>query len=97
MFLTCIALSCMDVNSDNVIILHYDELINPSIFTVVSPTYFHQDFEAIGIDKRGFKLRLEKAAKKLPSLPIETSIPVSCVPLIGCGTWTCILGNNFRM
>lgn len=47
-------------------------------FTVfVSSTYFHQDFEAIGIDKRGFKLRLEKAAKKLPSLPIETAIPVS--------------------
>ena len=40
-------------------------------------SYFHQDFEAIGIDKRGFKLRLEKAAKKLPSLPIETAIPVS--------------------
>lgn len=37
-----------------------------------------QDFKAIGIDKRGFKLRLEKAAKKLPSLPIETDIPVSC-------------------
>ena len=51
-------------------------------------TYFHQDFEAIGIDKRGFKLRLEKAAKKLPSLPIETAIPVSCVPL-RCDTWTC--------
>ena len=75
-----------------------DQFYNyPLIVTLlVSPTYFHQDFEAIGIDKRGFKLRLEKAAKKLPSLPIETSIPVSGLPLIGCGTWNCILGN-FRI
>ena len=35
-----------------------------------------QDFKAIGIKKRGFRLRLEKAAKKLPSLPIETDVPV---------------------
>ena len=48
--------------------------------------YFHQDFEAIDIDKRGFKLRLEKAAKKLPSLPIETAIPVSYY-LIEIPTW----------
>ena len=36
---------------------------------------------------------MEKAAKKLPSLPIDTSIPVSCVLLIGCGTWTRILAE----
>ena len=41
-----------------------------------------QDFEAIGIDKRGFRLRLQKAAKKLPSLPIYTDVPVSLVVLI---------------
>ena len=35
-----------------------------------------QDFEAIGIDKRGFRLRLQKAAKRLPSLPIYTDVPV---------------------
>ena len=37
---------------------------------------FSKDFEAIGIDKRGFRLRLEKAAKKLPSLLIDIDIPV---------------------
>jgi hypothetical protein len=36
-----------------------------------------QDFEALGIDKRGFRLRLQKAAKRLPSLPIYTDVPVS--------------------
>ena len=36
-----------------------------------------QEFKAIGISKQGFVLRLEKAAKKLPALVIETDVPVS--------------------
>ena len=36
-----------------------------------------QDFEAIGIEKRGFRLRLQKAAQTLPTLPIEADLPVS--------------------
>ena len=35
-----------------------------------------QDFEAIGIDKRGYVLRLEQAAKRLPKMTIETVVPV---------------------
>lgn len=33
---------------------------------------FPQDFEAIGIDKRGFRLRLEKTAKLLQSLECKS-------------------------
>ena len=44
-------------------------------------TYFYvlQDFEAINIDKRGFRLRLQKAARRLASLPIYTDVPVSTI------------------
>ena len=42
-----------------------------------------QDFEAIGINKRGFRLRLQMAAKKLPSLPIHTDVPVGITLPIG--------------
>ncbi|CAI8032187.1 Chitin synthase, partial [Geodia barretti] len=34
-----------------------------------------REFKAIGIDKLGFVLRLEKAAKKLPAMVIETDVP----------------------
>ncbi len=32
--------------------------------------------QAIGLIKKGFILRLEKAAKLLPSLPIQVHVPV---------------------
>ena len=35
-----------------------------------------KEFRAIGIEKQGFVLRLEKAAKKLPTMVIETEVPV---------------------
>ncbi len=38
--------------------------------------YFLQDFEAIGIDKRGYRLRILKAAAKLPSFSIHVDVPV---------------------
>ena len=38
--------------------------------------YLLQDFEAIGIDKRGFRLRILKAAAKLPSFSIHVDVPV---------------------
>ncbi len=36
-----------------------------------------QDFKAIGIDKRGYRLRLLGAAAKLPSFSIYVDVPVS--------------------
>ena len=36
-----------------------------------------QEFKAIGINKQGLVLRLEKAAKELPAKVIETDVPVS--------------------
>ena len=36
-----------------------------------------QDLEEIGIDSKGFRLRLENAAKRLPSLRVYTEVPVS--------------------
>ena len=39
-------------------------------------TPFKQEFRAIGIKKRGFVLRLEKATTKLPPMVIETKVPV---------------------
>lgn len=46
--------------------------------------FYVKDFEAIGIDKRGFRLRLQKAAKRLPSLPIYTDVPVSQYQVSPC-------------
>ncbi|XP_065897233.1 chitin synthase chs-2-like isoform X2 [Dysidea avara] len=34
-----------------------------------------EDFEAIGIEKRGFQLKLEKEVNKLPTPDIETNVP----------------------
>lgn len=45
------------------------------LFSTAS-SFIFQDFEEIGIDKRGFRLRLIKAAKKLPILPIQVDVPV---------------------
>ena len=39
--------------------------------------YFIQDFIAIGIDKRGFQLKLENEVKKLPTPELSSSVPVS--------------------
>ena len=39
-------------------------------------TLLKQEFRAIGIKKQGFVLRLEKAAKMLPAMVIETKVPV---------------------
>ena len=44
-----------------------------------------QEFRAIGIKKLGFVLRLEKAAKKLPAMVIETKVPVRTPSLKHCG------------
>ena len=38
-----------------------------------------QDFIAIGVDKEGFRLRLERAAKKLRPLQFEFRPPVSVI------------------
>ena len=38
-----------------------------------------QDFEAIGIDKKGFQLLLEKEVKKLHSTKFKIDVPVSKV------------------
>ena len=43
-----------------------------------------QEFRAIGIKQLGYVLRLEKAAKELPAMVIETKVPVR-TPLY-CGT-----------
>ena len=40
---------------------------------------FIQDFDAIGIKKRGFQLKLAKEAKKLHSTKFEVKVPVSCL------------------
>jgi len=44
--------------------------------TVTHFIFAIQDFEAIGIDKRGFQLKLEKEVKKLDTPEIQTSVPV---------------------
>ena len=36
-----------------------------------------QDFEAIGVSKRGFQLKLVKEAKKLPGTNFEVKVAVS--------------------
>jgi len=36
-----------------------------------------KDFKAIGVDKRGFLLKLGKEVKKLPTPELKTNIPVS--------------------
>ena len=49
--------------------------VNPRYMKIMI-LYFLQDFLAIGIDKKGFRLRLQKAAKRLPSLRIYKDDPV---------------------
>ena len=41
---------------------------------IIPTVLFYQDFEAIGIDEIGFRLRLEKAAKLLPPLHIDVQV-----------------------
>ena len=36
-----------------------------------------QELQEVGVEKKGLRLRLQKAAQKLPSLRINTDIPVS--------------------
>ena len=52
-----------------------------SNFISISITFYWlfliKDFKAIGIDKRGFILKLEKEVKKLPTPELKTNIPVS--------------------
>ena len=42
-----------------------------------------QDLKEIGVDKKGFRLRLEKAAQKLVPLNIKVDIPVSQINVHG--------------
>ena len=44
-----------------------------------------QDFKAIGIDKKGFQLKLEKEAKKLQSTKFKIDVPVSI--MLNKNTW----------
>ena len=43
-----------------------------------------QDFKAIGIDKKGFQLKLEKEAKMLQSTKFKIDVPVSSYNEIVC-------------
>jgi hypothetical protein len=45
-----------------------------------------QDLEAIGVKKKGLRLRLEKAAQHLPPLNIKVDVPVSIVCVCVCVT-----------
>lgn len=56
---------------------HYQHLFQEHGYTDLSfmASMNRDDFEAIGIDKRGYVLRLEQAAKRLPKMTIETVVP----------------------
>ena len=63
---------------------------------IFNPNHFKQDFIAIGIDKRGYQLKLEKEVKRLHTPEFKTNVPVSKFNTISYKHTTCVYINTLH-